>query len=116
LKTFFVNDNKHTIARKHIEHITLSYLGPEILAELVRRYSVELGSIFNDPWLVIRLDFILGSDIELICPRVVLTGRFVIIVEFVFYILRGEVDYTRESGIGLGGCRSSGRWCSPRWA
>jgi hypothetical protein len=33
------------------KHITLSCLGPEMLAELVYRCSVELGSIFNDPWL-----------------------------------------------------------------
>lgn len=73
-----------------------------MLTELVYQYSVELGSIFNDPWLVIGLYSILGSDVELICPGLILTGRFVIIVESVFHILRSEVDHTRESGIGLG--------------
>ena len=60
-----------------------------MLAELVYRCSVEL-------------DFIPGSDVELICPKVELMGRFVIIVESVFFVLRGEVDHTRESDIGLG--------------
>lgn len=102
LKTFFVNDNKHAIAREKIERITLDCVGPEMLAELVYRCSVELGSIFNDPWLVSGPDFIPESDVVLICPGVELTGSIVITVESMLHVLRGEVDHTRESGVGLG--------------
>lgn len=73
-----------------------------MLAELVYRCSVEPGSIFNYPWLVIGPYFIPGSDVELICPGSFTKGSLVILVECILHVLSGEVDHTRESGIGLG--------------